>query len=216
MKTVGTMLKEARLARHLTYDEVEANTKIRAKFLEAIERDDFRSLPSLSYAKGFVKNYAEYLGLPSDEAMAFFRRQTTDPSKASLLPKSVAPQLSSSPLRLTPARFLGLIISLFVMLFFAYFGLQYRALTRSPQLVVEQPQDKTISSQKRIDVAGHTSPDATVTVNGVGVLVRSDGKFFDQVTLEDGVNTITIIATSRLGKTTTDVREVGFQPLTGE
>lgn len=216
MKTVGTMLKEARLARGLSYDDVEVNTKIRAKFLEAIERDDFRALPSLSYAKGFVKNYSDFLGLHAQDMMAFFRRQTADPSKASLLPSAVAAPLNPSPLRLTPTRFIAIIVTLLVLMFLTYFGFQYSALIRPPELVINAPEHKLISSQKRIDVVGQTDPDATVTVNGVGVLVRSDGKFFDQVTLEDGVNTITVVSTSRLGKTSTDVREVGYQPLTGE
>jgi len=58
---------------------------------------------------------------------------------------------------------------------------------------------------------GQTDPDATVTVNGRSVLVRSDGTFFEQVAIETGVNTITIVATSRLGKATTIVRQVGYQ-----
>ncbi|MCJ7826477.1 hypothetical protein MUP56_02585, partial [Patescibacteria group bacterium] len=58
---------------------------------------------------------------------------------------------------------------------------------------------------------GKTSSDATVTVNGVSVLVRSDGNFFDQVSLDPGVNTITITATSRFGKSTTIVRKVGLK-----
>jgi hypothetical protein len=62
-----------------------------------------------------------------------------------------------------------------------------------------------------VDILGKTDPDATVTINGINVLVRADGKFFDQVPLNSGVNKITIIATSRFGKTTTIVREVGYQ-----
>ena len=65
MKTVGSILKEARTARNITLAQTEEATKIRLKFLKAIESDDYSGLPSLSYAKGFVKNYSEYLGLDS-------------------------------------------------------------------------------------------------------------------------------------------------------
>ncbi|KKR02984.1 MAG: hypothetical protein UT26_C0012G0001, partial [Microgenomates group bacterium GW2011_GWC1_39_12] len=63
----------------------------------------------------------------------------------------------------------------------------------------------------KLDILGTTNPDATVMVNGVSVTVRSDGRFFTQITLEPGVNTITILATSRYGKTTTMLRKVGLQ-----
>ena len=61
MKTVGSILKEAREAKRFSLDQVEQATKIRRNFLEAIEGDAYHVLPSVSYAKGFVKNYAGYL-----------------------------------------------------------------------------------------------------------------------------------------------------------
>ena len=71
MKTVGSILREARVAKKLTLKEAEAATKFREKFLENIESDDYSRLPSLSYAKGFVKNYSEYLGLDINGACVF-------------------------------------------------------------------------------------------------------------------------------------------------
>ena len=68
-----------------------------------------------------------------------------------------------------------------------------------------------MTTDKRVDVLGQTDPDATVTVNGFSVVVRSDGKFFSQVVLETGVNTLTVVATSRFGKATTVTRKVGLQ-----
>ena len=52
MKTVGEMLKVARLGKNYSLADLEKTTKIRLKFLEAIENDDYSKLPSLSYAKG--------------------------------------------------------------------------------------------------------------------------------------------------------------------
>lgn len=71
MNTVGTMLKEARVAKGISLVDVEKQTKIRLKFLEAIEQDAYHLLPSPVYAKGFVKNYSEFLGLDSSVIMAF-------------------------------------------------------------------------------------------------------------------------------------------------
>lgn len=211
MKTVGSILHEARIAKHISLEEAEKSTKIRSKFLDGIERDDYRELPSISYAKGFVKNYAEYLGLDSTTVLAFFRRQTTDVSRSSLLPKREPAVLNKSLVQLTPGRFLAIILGSLVLIFLGYLGLQYRKINLPAALTIDAPTNQLVVHERRVDVFGTTDPDATVTVNGVSVLVRGDGKFFDQVTLEPGVNKITIVATSRFGKTTTIIREVGLQ-----
>jgi cytoskeletal protein RodZ len=210
MRTVGVMLREARESKSLSLEAVEEGTKIRLKFLTAIEADDFTIMPSLSYAKGFVKNYSEFLGLNSRTVLAFFRRQTIDVSKSSLLPKGMGEPLNRSTLQLTPAKFITLIVAILVGLFLTYLGVQYRTLQQAPKLIIDEPKTQSVVSDKRVEILGSTDSDATITINGIGVLVRSDGKFFDQVNLENGVNKLTIIATSRLGKTTTKNIEVGL------
>ncbi len=211
MKTVGSILREAREAKHLTHNEIEAATKIRAKFLEAIEADDYTILPSQAYAKGFVKNYAAFLGIAEPTILAFFRRQTQEISKSAILPKGVAASLNRSLLQLTPGRFLMFLFMGLVMTFLVYLGLQYRQLQNPPGLTIEAPKEGAVFATKKVDVLGVTDADATVMVNGISVLVRMDGKFFDQVTLEPGTNTITVTATSRYGKATTVTRSVTYQ-----
>lgn len=212
MKTVGSILKEARLSKSITFDHIEKATRIRAKFLEAIEQDDYSTLPSLAYAKGFVKNYSEFLGLNSATVLAFFRRQTKDTTRAMILPKGVTEPLNRSWFQLTPPKFLALLLTSLVMLFLLYLGLQYRRINQPPILAIDTPKEQVVSTERKIDVLGRTDTDATVTVNGTSVLVRSDGKFFEQVTLEQGVNTITINSTSRFGKSTTMMRRITYQP----
>jgi cytoskeletal protein RodZ len=211
MKTAGSILKEARAAKNITLAQAETATKIRLKFLQAIESDDYTVLPSLSYAKGFVKNYSEYLGLDSGIVLAFFRRQTAEVTRSSLLPKRVSESLNKSWFQLTPGKFLATILITLVLIFLGYLGLQYRKLNQPPGLSVDAPTNQLVVHERRLDILGKTDSDATVTVNGVNVVVRDDGNFFDQIPLESGVNKITIIATSRFGKTAKIVREVGYQ-----
>ncbi len=210
MKTVGSILEEARIAKNLTLEDVEKVTKIRAKFLDAIEQDAYHLLPSPIYAKGFVKNYGEYLGLDSTRVMAFFRRQTVDVKRSAILPHK-SEDIESKGLRITPGRFIALIVGTFIFVFLVYFGFQYQKLYMPPTLTITTPTQESIVKEKKLDIFGTTNPDATITVNGVSVTVRSDGRFFTQITAEPGVNTITIVATSRFGKTTTVVRKVGLQ-----
>jgi hypothetical protein len=60
---IGTSLREARLRQQLDFPEIEQATKIRAKYLRALEDEQFDVLPAQTYVKGFLRSYAEYLGL---------------------------------------------------------------------------------------------------------------------------------------------------------
>ena len=63
MFEIGNSLREARLRRHIDFADAEHGTKIRGKYLRALEDERFELLPSHTYIKGFLRSYAEYLGL---------------------------------------------------------------------------------------------------------------------------------------------------------
>jgi hypothetical protein len=63
---IGTSLREARERQGLGYPEIELATKIRAKYIRALEEEDFTSIPGDAYIRGFLRTYAEYLGLDGD------------------------------------------------------------------------------------------------------------------------------------------------------
>jgi cytoskeleton protein RodZ len=60
---IGNSLRDARLRQHLDFPEAEQATKIRARYLRALEEEQFDTLPAETYVKGFLRAYAEYLGL---------------------------------------------------------------------------------------------------------------------------------------------------------
>ena len=64
---IGSTLEKARLELGLTYEDVERVTKIRSRYLEAMERDDYDALPGVVYAQGFLKTYANYLDLDGEK-----------------------------------------------------------------------------------------------------------------------------------------------------
>jgi cytoskeleton protein RodZ len=66
MFEIGTSLTEARLRRGLDVAECELQTKIRAKYLRAMENEEFDALPAPAYIRGFLRSYAEFLGLDGD------------------------------------------------------------------------------------------------------------------------------------------------------
>ncbi len=63
MFEIGSSLREARMRRKLELSQVERDTRIRAKYLRALEEERFDVLPGAAYAKGFLRSYADYLDL---------------------------------------------------------------------------------------------------------------------------------------------------------
>ncbi len=64
---IGPILEQRRKERNLSLDDVEQATKIRKRYLDGLERDDYDVLPAGVYAQGFLKTYANYLGLDGEE-----------------------------------------------------------------------------------------------------------------------------------------------------
>jgi cytoskeletal protein RodZ len=86
MSELGQWLRETRQAKDLTLEQVEAETRIRAKFLAALEEDNHEALPDDISAKGFLRNYALFLNLDPDEALSKFggRHESPRGSETSL------------------------------------------------------------------------------------------------------------------------------------
>lgn len=72
MIALGTSLREARERRGVDLEEIEAETRIRAEQLLALEAERFDKLPARVYARAFLREYAEFLGLDSDQFVAEF------------------------------------------------------------------------------------------------------------------------------------------------
>jgi cytoskeletal protein RodZ len=71
---VGSTLREARARRKLSLAEVEAETKIRSRYLQAIEDEDWDQLPEDTYVRAFIRTYGRFLGLDGDRLAEEQRR----------------------------------------------------------------------------------------------------------------------------------------------
>lgn len=78
MSDLGQKLKEARLARGMSLDDVQELTKIRTRYLEAIEAGDYKVLPGSFYVRAFIKTYAEAVGIDPDELLTEHRQHVPD------------------------------------------------------------------------------------------------------------------------------------------
>src|ERR1700745_3283294 len=75
MLDIGAQLRETRMRRRIDISDVEAATKIRAKYLRALENEEFGLLPGPTFAKTFLRTYAEYLGLDAQLLVEEYRSQ---------------------------------------------------------------------------------------------------------------------------------------------
>lgn len=92
MFEIGTSLREARLRQGIELPRVEADTKIRSKYLRALEEERFDVLPAETYVKGFLRTYAEYLGLDPHLLVEEYRAQHEPREHAELQPFSSPPR----------------------------------------------------------------------------------------------------------------------------
>src|SRR5947209_6370439 len=86
MADIGSTLREARMRAHIDISEVEARTKIRAKYLRAIENEEWDLLPGPIYVKSFLKTYGDYLGLDSRLLIDDYKRRYERPSDNEMRP----------------------------------------------------------------------------------------------------------------------------------
>lgn len=86
--SIGTRLREAREARGVTLEQAERETRIIRRYLIALEEEDFNAFPAEVYARGFLRSYANYLGLnPEDLVKALPRLATSSGSGVVLEPR---------------------------------------------------------------------------------------------------------------------------------
>jgi cytoskeletal protein RodZ len=80
MDEIGSQLREARMRMRIDTGEVELRTKIRAKYLRAMENEEWDLLPGEVYVRSFLRTYADFLGLDSRALLDEFRRRYEKPS----------------------------------------------------------------------------------------------------------------------------------------
>lgn len=208
MTTVGEILKTARERKKLTLVQVENALKIRVKFLAAIESNDFDKLPPGTFSKGFIKNYAAYLGLPVDDILAFYRRQVQEKVPNVVSERKNGPQ---NKFAFTPQMVTPISVGLLLFLFFAYLIFAYFRYAGSPSLDINSPGNNLVVKSDQVEIIGKADPDATLTINNEAVDLSQNGSFDVKITLQPGLNTLTITATNKFHRSSTITRNLRLE-----
>ena len=128
MGSLGETLRQARLDRGASLADVEAETRIRRKYLEALEAEDYGSLPALVYTRGFIRSYARYLGLDPELTLDLYAPGRMREERPLLRPAT--PQLSAAP-PISTRLFTTLALLVLVGLLLVYLWGQYTSFVES-------------------------------------------------------------------------------------
>lgn len=123
MTQLGERLRTAREERGLSLAEAATATRILPRYLQALEAGDFASLPGDVYARGFVRNYAQLLDLPSEELILLYRQERGESTgKIKVVPAAMPPRTRSC---LFPSiSLLGTFFAIILLVAVAYFAAQ--------------------------------------------------------------------------------------------
>jgi len=192
-------LLSARERKGVDLYRAERDTKIRARYLAALERGEYRELPGAVYTKGFLRNYALYLGLDPEDVIRQWKRERGDagvPAEPVLaVPKPLAaprPGLTFSPVVIVAA-----LLTVLIAVFAVYIGIQLVRFAKPPTLAVTSPAQAVIDvpeDQTSYTLRGTSIPGATITITAPGrdqpyrVSADNSGRWSVDVELRRGRN----------------------------
>lgn len=202
--SVGKLLQQRRVELGMSLGDIELATRIRGKYLRALEADDYQTLPHPSYSQGFVKAYAKFIGL--DAAQLTDRFAENAPSAPAHIARRNSRVNLGQNLSLRSLT-LGLVV-LILGAVGGYLFWQYSSLTAPPHLEVTNPSHDQVLYGSLITVDGHVTGGADVFVNDSPILSDANGNFSDSIALQEGVNAVRITARNHLGKSTTVTRNI--------
>jgi cytoskeletal protein RodZ len=217
MARLGDTLRQQRERMGLTLEQTAEDTRIREKFLIALESGDYQSLPGSVYTKGFLRNYAEYLNLDPEEMVALF----TGERGGSEPPRMFEPMkpLVKRSFIFTPTVLVPVVVLAGIVLFVGYLYYQFTNFAIAPRIDITDPATDAVSQTATYVVKGKTVPDGRVTVRVSpgqdtinDIRPAADGTFSVTVPLKPGPNHIEVQVLDAAGKLAQATRTVSLSP----
>ncbi len=198
---LGDVLRAAREAKGIDLARVERETKIRTRYLSALEHGDYAELPGVVYTRGFLRNYGTFLGLDPEYLVDLYHLETDGVVAARPSPGPPRPLKvrRARAFVVTPGAIAAAILTVAVVAFVGYLVYEFVTFARTPTLTITQPTGDVPSyHEMTYTIVGETVPNATVTVDGPrqsqDVTADEQGHFRLKVSLVPGANLFTIEA----------------------
>jgi len=202
---LGTVLRTAREARFIDLARVERDTKIRVRYLSALERGDYRDLPGSVYTRGFLRNYGLYLGLDPEYLIDLYRLESGVGAERPSMPATRRPMAARQgrSFVVSGGAVAAAILTLLVLAFVVYLVGEFVTFARTPDLRITDPAADVVAwTDDSYTIRGLTEPDSTITTDGLrqnpSTKADADGAFEVRVGLVPGANVITLVANDPL------------------
>ncbi len=199
-ETVAEQLRSARQEKKLKIEDAAQKLNISRKYLEALEKGDFGKLPAGIYGKNFLREYSVFLGLDYNELEKIFQKEADimgDFPRNKLFSRQIAKMRYFLAM---PKIIKNVVISIIVIICFAYLALAVKTVISPPYLFIENPRSNLAITEKKINIIGIAEAEAQITINGKQVLTDANGRFTERISLKNGINIITVIAKKRYGR----------------
>jgi cytoskeletal protein RodZ len=215
---LGDALREQRERMGIRIQQAAEDTRIREKFLQAIESGDYQSLPGTVYTKGFLRNYAEYLNLDAEEMVALYTGERGGPEPA----RSFSPMkpLVKRSFIFTPTVLGPVVVLAGVLLFVGYVYYQFTNFAVAPRVDITDPPGDAVSQTAEYIVKGKTNPEGRITVRtspGLDTIndlhPATDGTFSVTVPLKPGPNHVEVQVLDPSGKLAQASRTIQLNPV---
>jgi len=213
-KTLAEILKKARKDKEISLLDAEIGTKIRAKFLEALESGDWQSLPQEVYVRGFVLAYAKFLDLSVKSVLEHYEKEAKVRRGVTFAKISYNQPLKERRVLITPKVLAYAGLSIFFISLFSYIVIQVLNFAGNPNLKIVTPSNNLVTESDTVDFIGITDTDTMVNVNSENVPVSDDGKFSLTLKLHSGVNVIKVNAVNKVKKESSEVYTIEYKPKT--
>ena len=205
---LGDVLRAAREARGVDLARVERDTKIRARYLSALETGEYRDLPGAVYTKGFLRNYGAYLGLDPEYLIDLYRLESSSAFVERLTVPTPPRPISTRRGRafvVTPGAVVAALLTVGVAIFIVYLVSEFVTFARTPELRITDPLGDVASYDSlTYTMRGVTEPNSTIRVDGAvenaDATADEDGAFEIEITLVPGSNVITLVASDPVTK----------------
>lgn len=209
IQTVAELLNYAREEQGRTIDEAARDLQISPLYLEALEKGSYGQLPSLIYARNFVKRYGQWLGLNLPPLLEMFNQEWTLFEKHQVnLPSVPARGVAKTDFWRMPRWIRWAGSMLVIMSIFSYFGYELYTLRQPPSLVVHSPDDEVITEKQIIEISGQTEPEVALSINDQAILSDAEGNFSEMVALQPGLNVVEIQAKKKYSQEKTVFRKI--------
>lgn len=205
-QTLSQIFKRRREELKLSIADVEIAIRVRDRYLELIEEGDYHNLRDDIYTKGYIKSYAEFLGLDPKPILELYKQERRATKVVKKPDHGTKPTMGLKPINsprfiITPKTFLVLATLVLFMLVTGYIVWQVGVLSLPPKLTVNSsPQEVSVSS---VYISGRVDGGADLSINDSPILTSPDGSFREKILLSDGPNQIKITAKNKLGKSVT-------------